>query len=286
VAQYVVYDGMLPLSVSRARTRATLARALNLPLGRVMRVTTANATTEAEVRLPVAGFAYMESNASLARAFARASNVSTDAVRLLRYSAPKRRLLASEAASFGVTLPTSDALDALWRFYARGAGNATVAREFEALGLRAAGAGVTLSRATATLAVRVAVETPQMDEGQHILERAARAEVVSALQSAGVASPGTRIRAEPGASRIETPEEFARELAEQKAASMWSTSTEDAWQDDARRIDRRALLVFATAPAAALCVFVACARRRGAGGGARGGRRESVRPMRVAKIVL
>lgn len=285
----MVYDGVLPLRVSRARARTGLARALNLPLGRVVRATTANASAEAEVRLPVAVFdAYAGSNASLARAFARASNVSTDAVRLLRYGAPKRRLLASKAASFGVVLPTSDALDALWRFYARGAGNATVARELEALGLRAAGAGVTLSRATATLAVRVSFETPQTDDGQHMLDRAARAEVVSALQSADVASPGTRIRADPGASRIETPEEFARELAEQKAASMWSTSTEDAWQDDTRRIDRRALLVFATAPAAALCVFFACSQRRTtAGRGARGGRADGERsPMRVSKIVL
>jgi hypothetical protein len=152
--EYVLYSVVLPFGVTRAAVAAVIGLGVS--------VMSSTASVGASVQLPAsASFdGTVASNASLSTAFARASNVSEGSVRLLGYGAPKRRLLRANTVTFNVTLKTIDAIDSLWWRYSRGDGNASIVREFGALGLNAAGAAVTFAGARATITVRGGLRPP------------------------------------------------------------------------------------------------------------------------------
>jgi hypothetical protein len=195
-------------------------------------VVESHASVAASVHMQVASFdASIVSNASLSTAFARASNVSAGSVRLLGYGAPKRRLLLADTASFNVTLGSPDELDDLWRRYAHGDGNASVARELGALGLNAAGASVMFEDARARVTTRVAAR----DSPGELLRRAANATTLEVLGA--LVPPGVSVHL---------------------AAAVPVVGGTHA----GRGVDIKALVVFATAPALAFGAYAVCSRGR------------------------
>lgn len=216
-------------------------------------VVESHASVAASVHMQVASFdASIVSNSSLSNAFARASNVSAGSVRLMGYGAPKRRLLLADTASFNVTLGSPEELDDLWRRYAHGDGNASVARELGALGMNAAGAAVVFEDARARVTTRVAA----LDFSDELLRRATNATTLEVLGA--LVPPGVSVH-----------------LAAATPVVLRASAS--------RKIDIRALVVFATAPALAFGAYVVCSRGR-----ASSARRRHALPVntRVRKLVL
>jgi hypothetical protein len=250
--EYAFASVALPLGVTRGWARDAVATALGVPLDGVS-VATSDASVAASVRMQVASFdASVVSNASLSKAFARASNVSADSVRLLGYGAPKRRLLLADTASFNVTLGSPDELDDLWRRYAHGDGNASVARELGALGLNAAGAAVMFEDARARVTTRVA----SRESSGELLRRAANATTLEVLGA--LVPPGVSVH-----------------LAAAVPVVGGSYT--------GRGVDIKALVVFATAPALAFGAYAVCSRGR-----APSARRRHALPVKtkVRKLIL
>jgi hypothetical protein len=199
-------------------------------------------------------------NTTLARAFARASNVSTTSVTLGAYGAARRKLLVTDTAHFSVALLSLDALDALYERYAIGDGNASVDREFSAIGLRARGAVVTFGTTRASIGVRAGGGA-----GAALLERARNASTIELMNA--LSPPGMSVVA--GA-----PPVFSG-------------------RSDGVRVKSVAFAAFATAPALVFAIYVFYVRVRGGARAHRGGHShasrvgEPVLPLsRTNKIVL
>ena len=253
LVEYAFASVALPLGVTRGWARDAVAKAMGETLESVS-VVESHASVAASVHMQVASFdASVVSNASLSTAFARASNVSAGSVRLMGYGAPKRRLLLTDTASFNVTLGSPEALDDLWRRYAHGDGNASVARELGALGMNAAGAAVVFEDALARVTARVAA----LDFSDELLRRATNVTTLEVLGA--LAPPGVSVH-----------------LAAATPVVLVLPSA-------GRKIDIRALVVFATAPALAFGAYTVCSRGR-----ASSARRRHALPVntRVRKLVL
>jgi hypothetical protein len=253
LVEYTFSSVAFPLGVTRGWAREAVAKAMGETLEDVS-VAESYASVAASVHMQVASFdASIVSNSSLSNAFARASNVSADSVRLLGYGAPKRRLLLADTASFNVTLGSPDELDDLWRRYAHGDGNASVARELGALGMNAAGAAVTFEDARACVTTRVAAR----DTSDDLLRRATNATILEVLGA--LAPPGVSVH-----------------LAAATPVVLVFPSA-------SRKIDIRALVVFATAPALAFGAYAVCSRGR-----ASSKRRRHALPVntKVRKLIL
>jgi hypothetical protein len=252
LAEYAFASVALPLGVTREWAREAVAAAMGEPLDSIS-VVKSDASVAASVHMQVASFDdSVVSNASLSNAFARASNVSAGSVRLLGYGALKRRLLLADVARFNVTLGSPDELDDLWRRYAHGDGNASVARELGALGLNAAGASVVFEDARARVTTRVAAR----DFSDELLRRATNATTLEVLGA----------------------------LAPRGVSVHLAAATPVAGQSSAERgLDIRALVVFATAPALAFGAYAVCSRGR-----ASSKRRTHALPVnaRVRKLIL
>lgn len=252
MAEYAFASVALPLGVTRGWARDAVATVLGVPLEGVS-VVESYASVAASVHMQVASFdASVVSNSTLSTAFARASNVSADSVRLLGYGAPKRRLLLADTASFNVTLGSPEELDDLWRRYAHGDGNASVARELGALGMNAAGAAVMFQDARSRVTARVAA----LDFSDELLRRATNATTLEVLGA--LVLPGVSVH-------------------------LAAATPVDVGPSAGREIDIRALVVFATAPALAFGAYAVCSRARSSNA-----RRRHALPVnaKVRKLVL
>lgn len=225
--EYAFASVTLPIGISRVTVRDAVAVALGVPVAGVS-VARVGASVAASLSLYTASFdASVASDDSLSTAFARASNVSAASVRLLGYGAPKRRLMLADTARFNVTVGSPEALDDLWRRYARGDGNSSVARELGAMGLNGEGATVVFQDARASVTTRVAPRNSSDD----VLQRVFNDTTLEMLS--GLMPPGVSVH-----------------LA---AAIPAGAST-------ANGIDTRSLVVLSTAPALAFTAYVVCSR--------------------------